>query len=68
MTISHFIIAILVGKFSNNWPGNRGAGWASVAFVSSQRATRFGIPPKDARIVDSHTAILLHVELRSIMG
>lgn len=38
MTLSHFIIAILVGKFSNDWPAHRGAGWASVAFVSVQAA------------------------------
>ena len=33
MTLSHFIIAILVGKFSDDWPGNRAAGWVSVAFL-----------------------------------
>ena len=33
MTISHMIIAILVGKFENNWPAHRPAGWASVAFL-----------------------------------
>ncbi|KAK0515260.1 hypothetical protein JMJ35_002639 [Cladonia borealis] len=33
MTISHFIIAILVGKFSNDWPHHRAAGWVSVAFL-----------------------------------
>ena len=33
MTISHFIIAILVGKFSHDWPGHRAAGWVSVAFL-----------------------------------
>ena len=33
MTISHFIIAILVGKFSHDWPHHRAAGWVSVAFL-----------------------------------
>ena len=33
MTLSHLIIAILVGKFSNNWPVHRTAGWVSVAFL-----------------------------------
>lgn len=33
MTVSHVIIAILVGKFSNDWPGHRAAGWISVAFL-----------------------------------
>ena len=33
MTLSHLIIAILVGKFSNDWPGHRAAGWVSVAFL-----------------------------------
>lgn len=33
MFISHFIIAILVGKFSNNWPAHRPEGWASVAML-----------------------------------
>ena len=36
MTISHLIIAVLVGKFSSNWPAHRAAGWTSVAFVSLQ--------------------------------
>lgn len=33
MTLSHFIIAILVGKFSSDWPAHRAAGWVSVAFL-----------------------------------
>ncbi|KAI9722624.1 MAG: hypothetical protein M1812_001555 [Candelaria pacifica] len=33
MFISHFIIAILVGKFSDDWPSHRPEGWASVAFL-----------------------------------
>ena len=33
MTISHVIIAILVGKFSSNWPAHRSEGWTSVAFL-----------------------------------
>lgn len=33
MTISHVVISILVGKFSNNWPGHRTEGWVSVAFL-----------------------------------
>ena len=34
MTISHLIIAVLVGKYNGKWADHRGAGWASVAFVS----------------------------------
>ncbi|KAI1845779.1 hypothetical protein JX265_000042 [Neoarthrinium moseri] len=33
MAVSHAIIAILVGKFSYDWPSNTSAGWASVAFL-----------------------------------
>ena len=33
MTLSHLIIAILVGKFSSDWPSHRAAGWVSVAFL-----------------------------------
>ncbi|KAI9730107.1 MAG: hypothetical protein M1834_006099 [Cirrosporium novae-zelandiae] len=33
MTISHIIIAALVGKFSDNWPAHRTEGWVSVAFL-----------------------------------
>lgn len=33
MTISHIIIAVLVGKYNKSWPQHRGAGWASVAFL-----------------------------------
>jgi MFS family permease len=33
MTISHVIIAVLVGLFSNNWPAHRPQGWVSVAFL-----------------------------------
>ena len=33
MTLSHLIIAILVGKFSGDWPSHRAAGWVSVAFL-----------------------------------
>jgi MFS family permease len=33
MTISHVIIAILVGKFSTNWPAHRTEGWVSVTFL-----------------------------------
>ena len=33
MTISHAIIAILVGKFSHDWPTHRTEGWVSVAFL-----------------------------------
>ena len=33
MTISHVIIAILVGLFSSNWPAHRPEGWVSVAFL-----------------------------------
>lgn len=33
MLVSHFIIAILVGKFSKDWPSYRAQGWTSVAFL-----------------------------------
>ncbi len=33
MSLSHLIIAILVGKFSNNWAAHRSAGWVSVGFL-----------------------------------
>ena len=33
MTLSHLIIAVLVGKFSNDWSSHRAAGWVSVAFL-----------------------------------
>lgn len=33
MTLSHFIIAILVGLFSSNWAAHRPEGWVSVAFL-----------------------------------
>ncbi|UNI22889.1 hypothetical protein JDV02_008733 [Purpureocillium takamizusanense] len=33
MFISHFIIAILVGLYSHNWPANTSKGWTSVAFL-----------------------------------
>lgn len=33
MTLSHIIIAVLVGLFSNNWPAHRPQGWASVALL-----------------------------------
>ncbi|KAI7158215.1 general substrate transporter [Hortaea werneckii] len=33
MFLSHLIIAVLVGKFSNNWPAHRPEGWASVAML-----------------------------------
>ncbi|KAB8343146.1 hypothetical protein FH972_022737 [Carpinus fangiana] len=33
MFISHFIISILVGLYSDNWPAHRTAGWVSVAFL-----------------------------------
>ena len=33
MTLSHFIIAILVGLYSGNWPMHRPEGWVSVAFL-----------------------------------
>lgn len=41
MTIAHLIIAILVGKFSDDWPAHRSAGWISVAFVSFTRTVAF---------------------------
>lgn len=33
MIISHFVIAVLVGKFSADWPSHRTEGWVSVAFL-----------------------------------
>lgn len=33
MTISHVIIAVLVGLFDGNWPAHRAQGWTSVAFL-----------------------------------
>lgn len=33
MFISHFVIAILVGKFSGDWPSHRGAGWVCAGFL-----------------------------------
>ncbi|OTA38589.1 hypothetical protein BTJ68_01358 [Hortaea werneckii EXF-2000] len=33
MCLSHLIIAVLVGKFSDNWPAHRAEGWASVAML-----------------------------------
>jgi MFS family permease len=33
MTLSHVIIAILVGLFDKNWPAHRQEGWTSVAFL-----------------------------------
>lgn len=33
MTLSHLIIAVLVGKFSSDWSSHRAAGWVSVAFL-----------------------------------
>jgi len=33
MFISHFIIAVLVGLFSDNWPAHKTQGWVSVAFL-----------------------------------
>ena len=33
MAISHIIIAVLVGKFSADWPNHKAEGWTSVAFL-----------------------------------
>ncbi|KAH8675185.1 putative MFS monosaccharide transporter [Ilyonectria robusta] len=33
MFLAHAIIAVLVGKFSNDWPSHQDAGWTSVAFL-----------------------------------
>lgn len=33
MFVAHTIIAVLVGKYSNDWPSHTDAGWASVAFL-----------------------------------
>lgn len=45
MTISHLIIAVFVGKYNKNWPDHRGAGWASVTFVSRCPNACFSPPP-----------------------
>ena len=62
MTISHLIIAILVGMYSNSWPSHRPAGWTSVAFVSSELAV------SRCRVADDDTASILHAEFWSVMG
>ena len=33
MFVSHFIIAVLVGRFSKDWSAHRAEGWTSVAFL-----------------------------------
>ena len=33
MTVSHVVIAALVGRFSSSWPSHRAEGWISVAFL-----------------------------------
>ncbi|KAF2768501.1 putative MFS monosaccharide transporter [Teratosphaeria nubilosa] len=33
MFVAHLIIAVLVGKFSNDWPAHRSEGWASVGLL-----------------------------------
>ncbi|KAF7557072.1 hypothetical protein G7Z17_g895 [Cylindrodendrum hubeiense] len=33
MFVAHAIIAVLVGKFSHDWPAHQDAGWTSVAFL-----------------------------------
>ncbi|KAI1008352.1 hypothetical protein LB504_001262 [Fusarium proliferatum] len=33
MFVPHLIIAVLVGKFSNDWPSHTAEGWTSVAFL-----------------------------------
>lgn len=33
MAISHFIVAGIVGAYSDNWPEHRAAGWVAVVFV-----------------------------------
>lgn len=33
MTISHVVIAALVGQYSSDWPSYRGQGWTSVGFL-----------------------------------
>ncbi|EFY92295.1 MFS monosaccharide transporter, putative [Metarhizium acridum CQMa 102] len=33
MFVSHFVIAVLVSKFSSNWPAHKAEGWTSVAFL-----------------------------------
>lgn len=67
MTISHLIIAVFVGKYSQNWPAHRGPGWASAAFVS---LVLFESSQTICRDPGSliHTAALLHVELWCDMG
>jgi MFS family permease len=33
MFVSHFIIAVLVGKYDGQWPTHKAAGWASAGFL-----------------------------------
>ena len=33
MTVSHVVIAVLVGLFSRSWPTHRAEGWVSVGFL-----------------------------------
>ena len=33
MAVSHFIVAAIIGSYSDNWPEHRAAGWVAVVFV-----------------------------------
>ena len=33
MACSHFIVAGIIGSYSDNWPAHRAAGWVAVVFV-----------------------------------
>lgn len=33
MAVSHIIIAVLVGRYSSNWPAHKTEGWVSAAFL-----------------------------------
>lgn len=55
MTVSHLIIAVLVGKFSGDWPAHRTAGWVGVAFVSLVENSKV-----ENFVSDGHVAAILH--------
>lgn len=65
MTIAHLIIAILVGKFSDNWPAHRSAGWISVGFV---RFSALGILICFIAISNLQIVAVLYAQLRRILG
>lgn len=63
MTVAHLIIAVLVGKFSGNWPAHRDAGWTSVAFVSPKSYVRI-----KQGLLNATIATFLHAQLWCFVG